>query len=415
MIRESHLDRVLARKLKEAREQRGLTQEAVAQILGVSRETVALWEGGARIPSLLYLGDLAKLYGVKEESFLTQGPLEFLEDLRALLRKEEEALLDPGVRLELRRWLDFLNGYAELLELAGEAPYLKAPPKELKPKEAILTDLRQASSQAIKVREYFKLGQDALPELYTFLDNVGVLVYKVSLPQGAGVWGAFYRHPRLGYSVLVNVNATPGRQAFTLAHELAHALYHNGFPGIVCRRENLAPEEAEVERFANAWAAHFLVPGKALREGVRRLGRLDPEVALLLAHHFRVSYALLLFRLRNEGLLSEEQLKEWVQYAPQDLARRLGLNPEPYGLPQSLPNLQGLKRYPPSVLQLVRKSVEEDLISVSEAAELLNVNSYILEKELLSAGLPKEENPEVEELVQELGFVSPGRRGKVLR
>ncbi|WP_084784953.1 ImmA/IrrE family metallo-endopeptidase [Calidithermus timidus] len=31
-----------------------------------------------------------------------------------------------------------------------------------------------------------------------------------------------------GLQVLLNVNATPGRQAFTLAHELAHALYRPG-------------------------------------------------------------------------------------------------------------------------------------------------------------------------------------------
>ncbi|GAA6761522.1 ImmA/IrrE family metallo-endopeptidase [Thermus oshimai] len=408
----------LAQKLRQARERAGLTQEEVARALGVSRELVSLWENGERVPGAAYLARLASLYGVKEKSLFSPRPLEPLEDLKVLLREEAEEGLSPKARLELQNWLDFLDAYADFLEGEGlPSPYLKRPPKEIGVYKSPLTDLRQASSRALETRKAFALGEDAIPEPYTFLEEVGILVYKASLGSepGKSVWGAFYKHPRLGFSVLVNADSTPGRQAFTLAHELAHAFYHHQALGIVCRREGLTPEEEALEEFANAWAAHFLVPGKALRRKAQELvkvrGRFGPEEALLLAHHFRVSYALLLFRLKNEGLIGKEELEEWKAYSPQSMAQKLGLPQGAYTLPRSRGEL-GLSRYPPSVLLQVRRAVLEDRLSVSEASGLLDVDSAAFRDFL--APPKREANPEVAELEEELDFTSPGRKGRAV-
>lgn len=408
----ANLNRSFPQKLREAREKSGLTQEQVAQVLGVSQELIALWEKGDRVPSSLHLGQLARLYGVKRESFFTDKPLEYTKGLRLLFR-EEGGNLSPEAILELQEWLEFLDDYADFLREEGEEPYLKGIPKDLKLPKGPLTDVRQASTQASRIRELYKLGQGAVPELYTFLDEQRILVYKGYLPAESGIWGAFYRHPQLGFSVFVNVNSTLGRQTFTLAHEFAHALYHYHLSGIVCRRDGLSPEEVEVERFANAWAAHFLVPGKALREQAKRLGGLSPETALLLANHFRVSYTFILFRLHNEGLIEREEREEWSKYRLEDLALRVGV---PYGIFRlpPVPQYLDLERYPPSVLLNVRKAVEEERLSVSGAAGLLRVDSTTIERELL-ADLGEEENQEAEELREELDFVSPGRKTHVRR
>jgi Zn-dependent peptidase ImmA (M78 family)/transcriptional regulator with XRE-family HTH domain len=400
-------DELFAQKLRQARERNRLTQEQVAQVLGVSQELVSLWETGKRVPSAFHLSRLVSLYGINSESLFHDKPLEYAKEDLFVFQEGEP--LSPEVLLELREWLSFLWDYADFLEEGGEeARSEEVPWGSLVSKEPV-TDLRRASLEALRVRERYGLGLGPAPELYAFLDEMGVLVYGGYLPAESGVWGALYRHPQLGPGVFVNLNATPSRQTFTLAHELAHLLYHYRFPSIVCRREGLSPRELEAERFANAWAAHFLVPGKALREAVRHLGELSPETALLLANRFRVSYTFLLFRLQNEGLIGKEEREAWSKYRLEGLLSRVGIS---YGGLQShasLPPAPDLERYPASVLLRVRRAVEEGRLSVSGAAGLFRVDSTTIERGLLAP--PKEgENLEAEELEEGLGFVSPGRK-----
>ena len=56
--------RSLGESLKEHRQRCGMTQEYVAEALGVSRQAVSKWETGAAEPSTSNLLALAKLYGV---------------------------------------------------------------------------------------------------------------------------------------------------------------------------------------------------------------------------------------------------------------------------------------------------------------------------------------------------------------
>lgn len=56
--------------LKQQRIRCGMTQEAVAEALSVSRQAVSKWENGTSEPSTANLLALAKLYGVSVEELL---------------------------------------------------------------------------------------------------------------------------------------------------------------------------------------------------------------------------------------------------------------------------------------------------------------------------------------------------------
>ena len=60
----------LGQALKEKRIQCNMTQEFVAEHLGVSRQAVSKWESGASDPSTSNLLALSKLYGVSAEELL---------------------------------------------------------------------------------------------------------------------------------------------------------------------------------------------------------------------------------------------------------------------------------------------------------------------------------------------------------
>ena len=52
------------------RKAKGLTQEAAAEILGVSNKTVSKWETGGGLPEITVLPALAELYGVTADDIL---------------------------------------------------------------------------------------------------------------------------------------------------------------------------------------------------------------------------------------------------------------------------------------------------------------------------------------------------------
>ena len=62
--------RPLGEALRACRVERGMTQEFVAEALGVSRQAVSKWETGAAEPSTSNLLALARLYGVSAEELL---------------------------------------------------------------------------------------------------------------------------------------------------------------------------------------------------------------------------------------------------------------------------------------------------------------------------------------------------------
>lgn len=62
--------KTLGETLKEHRMQCNMTQEFVAESMGVSRQAVSKWETGSSDPSTANLLALAKLYGVSAEELL---------------------------------------------------------------------------------------------------------------------------------------------------------------------------------------------------------------------------------------------------------------------------------------------------------------------------------------------------------
>ena len=66
----SILQRSLGEELKAQRLRCKMTQEFVAEALGVSRQAVSKWENGAVDPSTSNLLALAKLYGISAEELL---------------------------------------------------------------------------------------------------------------------------------------------------------------------------------------------------------------------------------------------------------------------------------------------------------------------------------------------------------
>lgn len=178
---------------------------------------------------------------------------------------------------------------------------------------------------------------------------------------------------------------------------LAHALFHYQERGLVSRTRD--PDRKE--RFADAFAAHFLVPGGRLHELVADGpdgGEVSPFDVLRLHRYFRVSYATMLNRLRNEGLISPERYEEYKRYSPSALARSMGLDGADYS-PSQVDDGVTLATYPTSVLERVQRMILEGDLTPAGAADLLGVSQEeILNDLLVFAAANSTEEREFDEL-----------------
>ena len=63
----------LGQRIQALRKEKGLSQEALGEALGVSRQAVSKWEQGRAAPSTANLLALAKLYGACAEELLQEA------------------------------------------------------------------------------------------------------------------------------------------------------------------------------------------------------------------------------------------------------------------------------------------------------------------------------------------------------
>jgi Zn-dependent peptidase ImmA (M78 family)/DNA-binding XRE family transcriptional regulator len=363
----------LGSRLHRAREARHLSQEDVAGVLGVSRVLVSHWERNQRRPSEQVIERLAAIYGVALGRLVDDSELDLdAPSLAELLYRDAEGGIDPRAQAGLGDFVSFLDSFANLADALNEPlEPLTQSPFGLRKGFTSKEDIRR---KALEVRDWLHLGQGPVGDLPGLLDEIGISVYRTALGAdlGSSVSGAFLRHPRLGMCVAVNIETTPGRQLFTVAHELAHALFHSAeeshLVSVWSRRD-------EKERFADIWASEFLVPLESLRRAAEFLGAKtvqEAEEVVHLQRHFGVSYGMTLLRLRQAGLLSEQRYEDLRRVSPVSMAVRLGYAVDPDEWGQD-PSRWRLERFPRRFLRLLTRALREQRISPASAATLTSL------------------------------------------
>lgn len=96
-------------KIQELRKKAGLSQEALASQLGISRQAVSKWESGVSTPDIEKIVALSKIFGVslselltgeKEETAPAEMPLEAPPEMIVPDEKYEELLQDHLLQID---------------------------------------------------------------------------------------------------------------------------------------------------------------------------------------------------------------------------------------------------------------------------------------------------------------------------
>lgn len=338
----------LGRRLRQARENCGLSQEAAAQEIGIPRTALTRVELGERPVSTLELDRLARLYKRPiQEFFREEAPSE--EDvLVALYRLAPTIGAVQQTKDEVSKCLDlcregrFLEGVLRSHKMQALPSYNYPVPSG--PWDAI----SQGSRLADEERRRMGLGLSPIGDIDDLIAEQGIWSATAELPDSMS--GLFLRHPEVGAAIIVNAGHVPARRRFSFAHEYAHALVDGGRTVSVSSQDNA---QELVEKRANAFAAAFLMPEEGVREflaaldkdrGSRDVGAvfsiaedqalefgsrpksahpITPQDVAFMAHHFGVSYQAAVFRMRSlriltptesEGLISPERVEEGRTY-----------------------------------------------------------------------------------------------------
>ncbi|MGA3072197.1 MAG: XRE family transcriptional regulator [Bryobacteraceae bacterium] len=406
----------LGRRLKEARESCGLTQDDTAREMGVSRATIAQIELGNRSVSGLELVKLSYLYARDIRVFL--APNFSADGLTAVLLRVEDGASD-GVKAALRDCIALGHQLRDLETLLGISRSTGSVAAYPSVSLGSKWDAIQSGTQtALEERRRLGLGSGPLGDLPALLEAQGIRTGLVAMP--SGVSGLMLSDPTVGLFVVVNRDHPAVRQRFSWCHEYAHLLLDRAQMGHVSR-ESERGDLLEVR--ANVFAANFLMPEDGVRQFVATLGkgsasRLHAEVfdesgvvpidsrtaggsqelqiydVVKFSHHFGVSVLSALYRLMNLRLITEKQFGDLKQMDSDGMSKQLA---DLLGLCQ-VSEVETISAFYRRYLVLALEAYRREKISrrkLIEIASKLGVGATEIEQVVQSLGLVRDEPAEV--------------------
>ena len=306
----------LGDRLRAARDRRGLSQQAVADALGLPRTAITNMETGARAVSTLEITKLADLYGQTAAYFLSPNEKEAEDLLVVLHRVLPEIEQTPQTKREVGRILDLYREGAGLRGLLDQTSEQTVPNYESNVSSAG-DAIRQGEVVAQEERRRLRLGIAPIVNAAETISEQGVWTAATDLPDGLS--GLFVNHPSIGLAILVNASHRPVRRRFSYAHEYAHALFDRGQTVTTTRSQN---STQLAEKRANAFAAAFLMPAEGVADHLRQLDKGSPS-----------RHAQTLFDVANDAMMEAEVRtrpgSQAITYQDvASLARRFGVSYE---------------------------------------------------------------------------------------
>ena len=329
--------KTLGSRLRLARETRGLSQQAVAQVLGLPRTAITQIEAGSRSVSTFELTRLADLYVSSVTSLLDESVRDDDKDvLVALLRAAPGLETEPDARLQIARCVQLCHEGVSLKRLIDAKDRTGPPSYAMRLPRSAGEAVRQGEATAEQERHRIGIADTPIADMSELIAAQGIWAAGINLPSGMS--GLFVRHPSIGLATLVNSSHARGRKRFSYAHEYAHALLDRNARIAVSSTDN---SSEMVEKRANAFAAAFLMPRARVRAVLQSLhkgmpsrqqhvildaasgGPIEAEQRTppgsqritctdnaALAHHFGVSYETATYRLNSLRYISRAECND---------------------------------------------------------------------------------------------------------
>ncbi len=333
---------MIGARLKLARAAAGLSLRELEARLDnlVSAQAIGKYERDEMMPSSSVLIALSKALSVTVDYLISPGEVELVAvefRKKKLTRVKETTLVQARILSAVERYLEIERILA--LESANVFPAQSRPR---------VRSAEEVEDAARELRKKWKLGIDAIPNLCEFLEEKGIKVCALELPDAvSGVQATVSRadHAKV-HVIVVNSKHQGERQRFTVAHELGH-MY------LDVRNPDLA--EPLCQRFAGA----FLIPADVLR---REVGPRRHSIGIRELFHlkqvFGASAQAIAYRCLDLGIINKSLFSQ--------VFKVFNANGWRVKEPNEIP-----REEPTRFERLCLRALAEDVISESKASELL--------------------------------------------
>ena len=254
-------------RLKEACMDRRIRIGELAERTGISKTTISnLSNGKIRAPQKETITKISWELKRPEKYFYTPISRNFMDTTEPTYRSfSSRANLD---NLSIRAKLNIAEDIIQYLYEFIEGRYMDIPSNLLVDCNTTFTNSDLIESLALKLREYWNIGNSVIDNMTILLENHGILCFKLDLPRNIESVNICTRLDDSEHEIAIivtSVKMTYFRQRFTLAHELGHIVLHHFLD-----EEDYIKNSKLIEEQANRFASAFLMPNTVFPESVYR-------------------------------------------------------------------------------------------------------------------------------------------------
>lgn len=352
----------ISTNLARLRKIRGFTQGTIAEQIGISRNAYRSIESGNSEPKVSNLQKIADVFDIKIYDILK--PIPKVNSLRFRSSKQfslKELNKKKQLEIDFAIWLNNFNFLETLLKEQTHFTFDYLVGQH--------SDPRLAASE---LRNKLKLKtKEPINNICDFVESIGIKIYTFK-SELTGVFGMSLNDNDGGPAIGVNTHEkiSVERQIFTVAHELGHIFLH---PDTFSSDEESCLDEHEKE--ADLFASNFLMLDEAfMNEFNKNKGLHWIDLVLHIKRFYKVSYKTVLRRLLDLELVDKSV---WVKFNV-GIKNKYGISLKNHNEPNSLISDEAFPYGKLDFIEnrmslLAREAFEQELITLSKAAEILNL------------------------------------------
>lgn len=310
------IEPIVPERIREARLARGITAIELAEMIGVSRQTISKYElgtmdPGSRIVDLSICLNVPTSFFCKQLSTPENRGTTFFRSLKTNAARAKEIMSVKS------RWATQI---AEVLSKDIIFPAIDLPALPETFSRNTSYTLEDIESISMSVRKYWGLGTSPIPNMSRLLESHGIVV--ATIKTGCAETDACSAFVGTRPFIFLDMQKECAvRTRFNMAHELGHLILHSNISQADLEQKKVLDR---IEKEANQFASCFLLPQNSFLLDIRSTSL---QSFLPLKVKWKTSIQSMVYRCKDLDVFSDNQMiyiqkqisaKRWRKNEPYD-------------------------------------------------------------------------------------------------